>query len=391
MNALTIQALGSALIHFLWEGTALAVLLYGAFSFTRNARVRYAAAVGTLALMAICPIATFVYLDNPAAASVTFNYPPVSAVVLACLVWAWCFGVLFFGMRALGGWLVLQRLRRATGETLDPVLLKRCRRLQQRIGIAKPVRYAHSEIVAAPAVVGWLQPIVLIPLSALADLSVEQMEAIAAHELAHIKRYDGLVNLFQIALETILFFHPAVWWVNRAIRAERENCCDDIAVALCGNAHEYARALAAMSAGNAGPAWSMVANGGELKSRIARLLGLQEITHCVPRAALAVLAVLCVSCVLMEVGAFKQRTPPQIQRFDARKTNLRLTTCEQLRTLDATQHMREIETEMRRRMPDIDHAPIKRQLTEFTRIAKELALRDDPTDSTIALPISGIN
>ena len=108
------------------------------------------------------------------------------------------------------------------------------------------MRFAHSDSVDAPAVVGWFRPVVLIPLSAMSGLSVEQLDAIIAHELAHIRRYDALVNLFQIAVETILFYHPAVWWVNRVIRVERENCCDDIAVAVCGNASEYARALAMM-------------------------------------------------------------------------------------------------------------------------------------------------
>jgi beta-lactamase regulating signal transducer with metallopeptidase domain len=382
MSTFAIQTLGSALIHFLWQGTALAILLCGAFWFTRDARVRYAAAVGTLTLMALCPIATFIFFDKPAAASVTLGDPPAS-----WLVWIWCCGVLIFGTRAFGGWLMLRRLRRAAWETPNPALIERCQRLQQRMGVAKPVGYAHSEIVAAPAVVGWLRPVVLIPLSALAGLSVEQLEGVVAHELAHIKRFDGLVNLFQIAAETLLFYHPAAWWVNRVIRAEREHCCDDMAVAVCGNAHEYALALATMSARSASSACAMAVDGGDLKARVRRLLGLQEITRGGSRAGWAALAVLCAVCVLVAVGAFKQRVPGQIQWFGTHRAKPEITTCQEFQLTDAIQHMREIEREMRRRIPDLDHAPIKRQHAEFTRIAKELALRDDPTDSTIALPI----
>jgi beta-lactamase regulating signal transducer with metallopeptidase domain len=327
MNAQTIQMVGTALLHFFWQGAALAVLLLLAISFTRNARVRHSLAVYTLALMALCPFATLAFLGNPPAAEVSVpavNYSAISNVtvslatpapvtsfdLLTCLVWVWCSGVCLFGVRAFGGWLMLQKMRRTAREAISPALLESCRRLQQRIGINAMVRYAYSEIVDAPAVVGWFRPLVLIPLSAMAGLSVEQFEAIIAHELAHVRRYDALVNLFQIAVETVLFYHPAVWWVNRVIRTERENCCDDIAVAVCGNASEYARALAMIGgAAGARPAWAMAANGGALKARVGRLLGMQKITHGIPRAGLAVLAVLCASCVVLAAGVFKQDTP----------------------------------------------------------------------------------
>ena len=84
----------------------------------------------------------------------------------------------------------------------------------------------------------------LLPMSALAGLSPLQVEAILAHELAHIRRHDYLVNLLQTLLETLLFYHPAVWWLSRQIRIEREHCCDDLAVSLCGDPVVYARALA---------------------------------------------------------------------------------------------------------------------------------------------------
>jgi hypothetical protein len=140
---------------------------------------------------------------------------------------------------------------------------------------------------------------VVLPLSALAGLSPWQVEAIIAHELAHIKRWDLLVNAFQIATETLLFYHPAVWWVNRMIRNEREHCCDDVAVAACGNAHDYARALAQLEESRCASVWAMAANGGVLTSRIGRLLGLKRAAGSMSVAGMAVIGTLCVAGVLL--------------------------------------------------------------------------------------------
>jgi HEAT repeat protein len=125
-------------------------------------------------------------------------------------------------------------------------------------------------------VVGWLRPVILLPASALTGLSPQQLEAILAHELAHIRRHDYLINLLQAVVETLLFYHPAVWWVSRRIRQEREHCCDDLAVAVCGDSLTYARALLEMEQLRAaGPQLAMAANGGSLMNRIQRLVGAQ--------------------------------------------------------------------------------------------------------------------
>ena len=92
--------------------------------------------------------------------------------------------------------------------------------------------------------IGWLRPVILLPISVMTGLDEDQLRAILAHELAHIRRYDYLVNILQSAIEVILFYHPAIWWLSHRIRAERENCCDDLAVACCGDTLLYARTLA---------------------------------------------------------------------------------------------------------------------------------------------------
>ena len=104
----------------------------------------------------------------------------------------------------------------------------------------------ESSRVAVPLVVGWLRPAILVPVAALSGLTALEMEAILAHELAHIRRHDYLVNLVQCLIETLMFHHPATWWISGVIRREREHCCDDIAVLACRDRVVYARALAAM-------------------------------------------------------------------------------------------------------------------------------------------------
>ena len=112
---------------------------------------------------------------------------------------------------------------------------------------------------------------------ALTGLSREQLELVVAHELAHIQRLDPFVNVFQVVVESLLFYHPAVWWLNRRIRAEREHCCDDAAISLCGNALEYARALTLMEEWRSVPVLAMAANRSPLTERILRVLGLRTL------------------------------------------------------------------------------------------------------------------
>ena len=102
--------------------------------------------------------------------------------------------------------------------------------------------------------VGWLNPVVLLPASALSGLTPTQIEALLAHELAHVRRHDYLVNLLQSVVETLLFYHPAVWWVSAHVRAEREHCCDDLAVAVCDRL-VYVTALADLAAMTSTPRW----------------------------------------------------------------------------------------------------------------------------------------
>ena len=123
-----------------------------------------------------------------------------------------------------------------------------------------------------------------------------------AHELAHIKRFDPFVNVFQVCVETLLFYHPAVWWLNKRIRAEREHCCDEAAVQICGDAVEYARALTLMEEWRSAPALAMAANRGPLTERILRLLGLNTLRSGIRSVGLTG-SVLCLTAALIAGNA----------------------------------------------------------------------------------------
>ena len=192
------------------------------------------------------------------------------------LVRLWMIGVVMFSLRSAGGFLLVQRVRKVANIPATGELLQLCLRVQSQMGIERAIRFCHSTALQVPAVIGGIRPIVLLPVTALTGLSALQIEAIVAHELAHIRRFDYFVNLFQVFAETALFYHPAVWWVSRTIRAERENCCDDTAVSLCGNRLEYIRALTHLESLRITPQFAMAANGSPLKARVRRLLGMAE-------------------------------------------------------------------------------------------------------------------
>jgi beta-lactamase regulating signal transducer with metallopeptidase domain len=193
---------------------------------------------------------------------------------LPVLLGVWVVGVAILTLRLLTGWIWVQRVKSHGTEDAPDDWQQMTSRLARRLHISRPIRLLQSAAVEVPTVIGWLRPVVLLPVSALAGLAPHQLEAILAHELAHIRRHDYLVNLLQTLVETLLFYHPAVWWLSRRIRIERENCCDDVAVSLCGDPYTYARALANLEALRGDRTHlALAANGGSLLHRVRRLLG----------------------------------------------------------------------------------------------------------------------
>jgi len=300
----TLRTLGWSLLHFVWQGFALAAVASIAFTVFRRPSARYVVGVLTLLAMVASVAVSFVLLLNSQSAlqatenaatpvlvfaqKTIFGHsaqPAFSGIpsakslfaqALPLLVEFWLAGVLFFALRTAGGFLYLERLRRLASASVAPTLLATCRELQAHLGLTRVVRFCECRWLDAPAVIGWFRPVVLLPVRALTGLTEDQIEAVIAHELAHIRRFDAFVNLFQVFVESVLFFHPAVWWLNKRVRAERENCCDDIAVAACGNHLGYACALTTMAEWRATPSFSLAANGSPLAARISRILGLRH-------------------------------------------------------------------------------------------------------------------
>jgi uncharacterized protein (TIGR03435 family) len=193
---------------------------------------------------------------------------------LAWIVIVWLAGAAAFWFRLAGGYVVEARMRSMLVRREPPEWQEALRKLGAQIRLSRPVPLLVSALVQVPAVVGWLRPVVLVPVGALGGLPAEYLEALLLHELAHIRRHDYLVNMLQSVAEALLFYHPAIWWVSGHIRAERELCCDDVAVSASGNALTYARALAHLeSCRPSHLSAALAANGGSLADRIARLLG----------------------------------------------------------------------------------------------------------------------
>jgi len=325
-----LQALAWTLLHFVWQGAALAALFAVANALCRQATTRYSLAVITLAFMMATPIVTFRMLMQSkdlavrsgareatasavspvqgalAMAHLAAPAPEVPVRQPAGILWfveGWFLGVVLLSLRTAGGLFLLESMRRKEIKAVARELLEKCLALQRRMGLERMIRYCECVRLDAPAVLGWLRPVMLLPARALTGLSEQQIELVIAHELAHIRRLDGLVNIFQIAIETLLFYHPAVWWVNQKIRTEREHCCDDEAVALCGNPVNYARALALMEEWRTAPALLMAANRSPLSRRVVRLLGLEGVTGRVRTAGMAI-SMACLAGALLAGNAF---------------------------------------------------------------------------------------
>ncbi|MCC6586822.1 MAG: GWxTD domain-containing protein [Bryobacterales bacterium] len=310
-----IYGLGWALIHFVWQGTAIALVLALALALARSGRARYALACVGLAAMAGSFGATFILWmpgasGNSGAVSFArssaspgfalgapgFDWMAQLQFAMPWLVALWMACAAILGVYRVFGWFAVRRLRTVGVCVPGGAWRQRFELLRQRAGVSQPVVLLASALAEIPMVVGFLKPVVLLPVSVLTALPAEQLEAILAHELAHIRRADYLVNLLQTLVETVLFYHPAVWWTSRVIRVEREHACDDIVLELQGHPHSYASALVNLEHQRAGAQrLAVAATGGDLMHRIERLLGQGESDR---RAAslLPALAIVLAAC-----------------------------------------------------------------------------------------------
>jgi beta-lactamase regulating signal transducer with metallopeptidase domain len=218
------------------------------------------------------------------------------------LVLGWLSGVLALSIRLLAGWWSTRSLR-LVGVSPAPDWCKaQLTVLSARMRVGRPVAIVSSIRTSVPVVLGHMKPVIVLPAAALSGLSPALLDAILAHELAHVRRHDYLVNLAQAVIETLLFYHPAVWWVSRQVRETREHCCDDLAVTVCRNRREYVHALLDLEQlRDSTPALALGATDGSLLARGRRLLAPPQRAASAPRLAASVIALIVVAAAV--VGA----------------------------------------------------------------------------------------
>ena len=265
--------MGWALFHFLWQGALIALALKGALMLVeqRSSRLRYALALACLFLMAALPVfllcktqkrnsdisaayetvqfETF-SVNGSASASIPIQRKPdlrahgVSFVtpLIPWITACWLFGMALLLLKTIGGVIQVRVLKRKAAAYCETKGMVSFHQLAARAGVAD-VPILESGLVSIPTVAGWFRPVVLLPKGVSEQIGRPMLDALVAHELAHIRRHDSAMNLFQTVIEDLLFFHPAMWWVTKSVRAEREACCDDDAVAVCGDTLVYVRAL----------------------------------------------------------------------------------------------------------------------------------------------------
>src|ERR1035441_4058316 len=323
-------ALGWTLVHSLWQGALAALALAAALGVLRFPRPRSAA--GCLAMLALlsglCVTFQHVMAEqrmqggfSPARwmqaappglgdGAIVANLPARLRVAdyLPWLAPFWIAGVLFFQLRGVASWMAARRLRSRGVCAAAEFWQGRIDRLTARARVSRPVTLLESCLAEVPVLIGYVRPVILMPVGLLAGLPAAQVESILLHELAHIRRHDYLVNLVQIVVEGLVFYHPAVWWISGAIRAERENCCDDVVVATQGDAFAYAAALAALEENRGAVRQAVLAaTGGSLVKRVRRLLVQPE----GPRAAVTpVLSAVVLAVTVAAVLAAWQSAPP---------------------------------------------------------------------------------
>ena len=297
------QNLGWALLHFVWQGALIACVTGVLLALLRNARpqTRYALACASLALCLALPLARILSFDvahpsltpvsaalgNWMAADTAPNLSDNSSaapafawtVLTPWVVTLWALGMSFFSLRMLLGLLWLRRLQQHPAALHSELAAAHAQwqhklsRMAQGFGLTRTVSLRLVQELDSPVTAGWWRPVVFVPAALLTGMPPDFLEALLAHELAHVKRFDYVINLMQSAIETVLFYHPAVWWISKQIRIEREQIADDLAATRLGDTRRLALALQQLDLFQSSiNQFAPAANGGVLMSRIKRLI-----------------------------------------------------------------------------------------------------------------------
>lgn len=327
VNQALVEMLGWVLLHSVWQLAVVALLVWlMERSFRRlSSSSRYVLQLVALLIMCVCPVVTcwkmepvsdsvamdlssgegVAFLPNAgdgaagallpadftanaqasldtteAARQPTHNSrgwrDPLLSILrpwLSTMVAAWGLGVLVFSLRPIAGWVSVYRLRSRGASVAPEFVREKLQALCETLQVRRRVDVLVSTLVSSPVVIGCYRSLILLPASFATSVPLSQLEAILAHELAHVKRYDYFTNLIQTLMETLFFYHPAVWWLSSRIRIERENCCDDLVVKALNNHLDYGKALLAVEEYRTHSAvLALNARGGSLLARVRRIL-----------------------------------------------------------------------------------------------------------------------
>jgi beta-lactamase regulating signal transducer with metallopeptidase domain len=306
--------IGLILFHFAWQATAIALMSYLLlFVFKRaDSKVRYTICCFSLLLMIALPVCFSIsnLIKDPYSFNVSAinHLPPVDTKeefyngkligityrtgqtqvslyeelmfyvnrYTPLITIIWMLGVMLTTLYRIYGFSTIRSLVRQAQSVAVPLWELKIKGLMQKIGLKRVITILQSPSIDTPAVIGFLKPVLLIPVSFFTGVESTYIDAIILHELAHIKRYDYLVNIIQLVVETLGFFHPAVWWISNRIRRERENCCDDYAVEILGDRLIYVKSLVQLEEMRQQPSFITAANGSSLSYRVSRLLGIKS-------------------------------------------------------------------------------------------------------------------
>jgi len=275
------DAIGWTIVHSIWEGIVIGVILFAVLSFIPDSksRLRYNISVTALCLFflisimnltaeltistgisetALAVIQNNTALDGANGADIPADQNYLTVISLGIIravgvylksnlplvVTLWFVGILFFVTRFFGGFSYVKRMKYADSGFVSARWQNRLNSFCYKLKLTKPVRLLESARINIPVAIGYIKPVILVPIGMLTGFPAKEIEAILAHELAHVVRNDYLVNILQSIAEIIFFYNPALWWISSIIRNEREKCCDDMAVSLCGDSLIFAKALA---------------------------------------------------------------------------------------------------------------------------------------------------
>lgn len=332
LNSPLLYSLALTLLHFIWQGCLVALVLKCALSTTSHHKADTRYLLSSLAMLAhfLLPLCTFllIYLPNSLSSLNPLEFLATEQSKLGLsqnISQAWSANIIEYAAYISLSWLTvvmvlvvkllleLYSVHRLPKQNVLPTsraLIERFQHLSQQLNIKSEPQLLISLKVKVPMAIGWLKPVVLLPASMLSGLTPAQLDMLMLHELAHIRRHDYLVNFLQTLVETLLFFHPAVHWVGKKIRNEREYCSDDIAVHHCGNPVAYAHTLADTAShcnkhrAHTIPAIAMAASGGDLKQRVLRLV---DHHHCIAENHLSkwlTSAIILLSVVIVTLNQF---------------------------------------------------------------------------------------